>query len=307
VAFQIPEGQEGLADRIEQQFDALVRANVIADVFSATDLRRWLGNFRTPEEKYFAAKLLQSAVIRSWRMIDSSLRQVVDIIAPHLLRQFNLHQVQCLDLFESELQRDHPRIPIRFMAVDGCRIDVAAGNSGDAVLRRFGTRFQVGEQFRLRADRPESFVHDQPVLLVLLDDLLGTGTQITRFIHQYGLNPSPPNIHLVYVPLLATEEGLEKVRRECGDCLSVWPIEELDASAQFFHAEADGLTTWSRDGHNTVNDAREFYRLLAENREIGRERQFSLELTTIMPERCPNNSLRAYWATSGQWYPLKAR
>jgi hypothetical protein len=139
-----------------------------------------------------------------------------------------------------------------------------------------------------------------------LDDLLGTGTQITRFIARYALEPAPTNMHLVYVPLLATSDGLRRVREECPS-LHVWPIEELDASAHFFHPKDDDHSPWSRDGLNTVLEAKTFYNELVTNRGIGQERQYSLSLTALMPERCPNNSLRVYWYGGAQWHPLKAR
>lgn len=304
MVFRVPEGHEGLFDKVRQQFDSLVRAHILGDVFSPTDLMRWLGNFTTPEEQYLAAKLMQSAVIRSWKMIDSSLRQIVDIVAPHYLRLFDLHQVACLDGFERELRSDDATLPVRFMGVDGERIDVAAGNSGDAVLRRFGTQFQVGEAYRLRADRPGSFQHDQPTLLILLDDLLGTGTQIGRFVARYGLNPTPPNMHLVYAPLLATTEGIAKAKNDHPN-LYVSPIEELDASAKFFHPIAGGL--WSSDGVNSAADVKSFYRSLMRARGVPRENQYSLELSAVLPERCPNNTLRAYWSRTESWHPLKTR
>lgn len=304
MAFRIPEGHEGLFDRVRQQFDSLVRAHILGDVLSPTDLTRWLGNFTTPEEQYLAAKLLQSSVIRSWKMIDSSLRQVIDIVAPHYLRRFGLHNVTCLEKFERELQKDLAPLPIRFMGVDGERIDVAAGNSGDAVLRQFGSQFQIGEGYRLRADRPASFQHDRPMLLILLDDLLGTGTQISRFITRYGLDPAPPNMHLVYVPLLATSEGVANVQRD-HPSLHICPIEELDATSKFFHSKEDGL--WSRDETNRATEVQEFYRALMTTRKVPKETEYSLELCAVLPQRCPNNTLRAYWFRSESWLPLKAR
>ena len=306
MSFAVPEGEEDLAERVVRQFRTLVNANVIGDVFSATELARWFGNFQGAEQRYLAARLLQSAIIRSWRMIDGSLRQIVDIVVPPHLRALGLHEVDCLDTFERELQRDRPQVPVRFMGVDGERIDTAAGNSGDAVLRRFGTQFQIGEGFRLRADRPASFTSEQPLLLVLLDDLLGTGTQISRFASRYSLQPAPANIHILYIPLLATREGVERAARDCPS-ITVHPIESLSDSARFFHPLAALPAKWSRDGTNSVADTREFYAQLMTERGIGSEGTFSLELTAMMPERCPNNTLRAYWERRPQWHPLKAR
>jgi len=192
------------------------------------------------------------------------------------------------------------------MGVDGERIDTAAGNSGDAVLRRFGTQFQIGDGYRLRADRSESFVSETPLLLVLLDDLLGTGTQIARFVETYRLNPAPNNIIVVYVPLLATAEGLRNVERDCSSII-VRAVEVLDDTTNFFNSSAGAADLWSRDGANTPGDVRSFYDRLMSDREVRPEDRFSMALTALMPERCPNNTLRAYWARTPQWHPLKAR
>ncbi len=309
MTFVVPSGQERFFDRVRQQFDSLIRANVIMDVFTETELARWVSQFRTNEERYLAAHLLNSAVIRSSRMVESSLRQIIDLIAPTCLRELGLHDVTCIDTFHDDLKRDKPRLPVRFMAVDGARLDSAAGNSGDSVLRKFGVSFQIGDGYRLRSDDPSSFQPSEPLLIVLVDDVLGTGSQFIRFIDRYQLNPSPGNVHLLYAPLLATSAGLDEVRKNVQD-FRIWPIEVLGPSADFFFGLPDSPDVWSRDGSNQLVDVCSFYEQMMDTRGVPRETRYSQNLTVIMHDRCPNNTLRVYWHDSTNapvWHALKAR
>lgn len=305
MAFHVPMGCERLFESVRRDYMALVRANVVSDVFTASELATWLGNFSSDEERYLAAKMLAAAVIRSNRMIESSLRQIVDILAPHYLRAYRLHDIDCLDTFEKELRKDIPSLPIRFMAVDGARLDRAAANSGEAILRKFTAKFRIGDGYRLRADDQQSFTPGKPTLLVLLDDLLGTGTQISRFLREYQVM-ARQNVHVVYAPLLATASGIIATMKEF-EGMVISPIEELSESAGFFYSDDGAGGVWTRDGVNLARESQSFYTALCAQRRIGEEGRYSKSLTVLLPDRFPNNSLGAFWKDSEQWHPLKYR
>lgn len=300
----VPSGHEDLSRHVFQRFRSLV-VNQVIDIISPTDLDCWLRNFETPQAQYLAAQLLSAAVIRTPKMITSSYRHIAEVLLPDLMRSAGLWNFACIEDFASALSAKKPSLPLRIMPVDGIKIDRRPGNSAESVVRNLSIAAKVGDGYLWRADDPNAW-QTFSGLLVLIDDLLGTGRQFSRFADKYGLKDLPPQTCCVYIPLLATVKGLAAVRREYPN-VELRPVETLHENAGFFTGIADGSGIWLRDKTNTVADMRALYEQITREKQVPRESPYSLDLTVLLPGRTPNNSLRAYWNSTGQWRPLMPR
>lgn len=300
----VPSGHEDLSRQVFARFRTLVVDQVI-DIITPTDLDCWMRNFETPEGRYLAAQLLSAAVIRTNKMITSSYRHIAEVVLPDLMRSAGLWTFDCVEDFLAALHAKKPAMPLRIVPVDGLLIDRKPGNSADSVVRSFYIAAKVGEGYLWRADHVDTW---KPFagLMVFIDDLLGTGRQFSRFADKYRLNELPDQTRCVYVPLLATPQGLTSVRKAFPR-IELRPVETLHASAGFFSGMADNPGVWVRDKANTVDDMRSLYAQILSDKKVPKESAYSLELSVLFPGRTPNNSLRAYWNSTGQWQPLMPR
>lgn len=300
----VPSGHEDLSRQVFRRFRSLVVDQVI-DIISPTDLDCWLRNFETPPAQYLAAQLLSAAVVRTNKMITSSYRHIAGVLLPDLMRSAGRWNFDCVEDFAFALHAKNPSLPLRIMPVDGIRIDRRPGNSAETVVRNFSIAARVGDGYLWRADDLNAW-KPFPGLLVLIDDLLGTGRQFTGFAEKYDLKNLPPETHCVYIPLLATVKGMDAVRRKFPN-VELRPVETLHENAGFFSGMPDGSGLWVRDKANTVGDVRALYEKILRDKQVPKESPYTLELSVLLPGRTPNNSLRAYWNSTGQWRPLMPR
>ncbi|WP_285404288.1 hypothetical protein [Luteibacter sp. ME-Dv--P-043b] len=300
----VPSSHEDLSRQVFGRFRSLVVDQVI-DIISPTDLDRWSRNFETAEAQYLAAQLLSAAVIRTNKMITSSYRHIAEVVLPDLMRSAGLWNFDCVEDFLFALHDRKAALPLRIMPVDGLRIDRKPGNSADSVVRNFAIAAKVGDGYLWRADDPKAW---QPFagLLIFVDDLLGTGRQFAGFAKKYQLNELPPQMQCVYIPLLATAKGIGKVREKFPR-VEIRPVESLHASAGFFNETVDNSGLWVRDKVNAAEDVRALYRQIMSDKDVPKEGKYSMELSVLLPGRTPNNSLRAYWNSTGRWQPLMPR
>lgn len=304
MPFSVPEDYASLSRQVFGRFRSLVINNAI-DIVTPTEFDAWRRNFESDEEQYLAAQMLSAAVIRTQRMNKSGYRQILEVILPSLLREAGLWTFDYIDEMEAALSDRTAPIPVRFMPVDGQLLDGRPGNSGDAVLREFGQLARIADRYFVRADDANIW-QNPPELLIFLDDLLGTGSQFSRFATNYGIANLPKTTRCAYVPLMAAQQGMDVVART-HPVVMVKPVEILQISSAFFSESAATPGVWARDGHNSVEDVRAFYRSLMTDRGVGAESRHSLELTVLLPGRPPNNTLKAYWSGNDQWAPLLRR
>ena len=84
--FEAPEGSESFFDDVVEKSDQYIDSGYWDDL-EKLNLRSWLTNFNTSDEKYFAACLLDSLVYRTRRMVNSSLDEVASTRIPNFLKE----------------------------------------------------------------------------------------------------------------------------------------------------------------------------------------------------------------------------
>lgn len=302
MAFHVPDSNYGLLEDVLERFRVLLKKSAITGI-DETRLDRWISNFRTDEEHYLAACMLNRLIFRSQAMIDSSIDHLLHCLLPTHLRKIGHFPHPDIESFLEVLQLNDSDYPIRIVGVDGSRA-FDTGKSGAVIIRQYKRRAGISKFLTCRPDALGE-LSKKVRCLVFVDDMLGTGTQFDRFAKEHALHEKE-GVHIVYCPLIAHVEGLKTLKDNC-PWLTVLPVEIFDGQHNFFCELKDHPGIWGVDGVNTVDDVKGFYNQIAAKHEIPKLGKFGLGLVLGFEHSTPNNSLSMLWASSGKWAALLTR
>lgn len=302
MVFHVPDKNHSLFDDVLDRFRILLKKQVITCISEIT-LDCWIGNFKTDEERYFAACILNRLIFRSEAMIDSSIDHLLHCTLPTYLRQNGLFPYEDIESFLCALQKKQENDFLRFVGVDGSKA-YDTGKSGVLIIRQYKRHAGINKLFTCRPDKLDE-LSEKVQCVVFVDDMLGTGKQFKSFAKEHKLDEKK-HIKMVYCPLVAYTKGLNKLREDC-PWLTVLPVETLDKQHQFFCESTEQSGIWQVDESNTVDDAKAFYNNLAIRNNIPKSTKYSLELALGFEFSTPNNALSMLWASSGQWTALLKR
>ena len=299
TGFKLPKDGAIYTESVFKRCRDLVRY----DVWSGIELSRldgWITNFETPEERYFAARVIDTLIYRSKQQTLALMKQLFQRVIPDLARRQGLNKCLC-SVYQSLKNRN----------IDPCVriVPVIPPNhpptkSGPTIARMLKRQLRFCEEWIVHP-KDVSGEDGQIDSIVFVDDFLGTGEQFSEFLSDTGLEPLLSAGCCIYAPLAAHTEGVNYLRTLYDD-LHVEAVELLDKTHALFHEESGSFP----DGVNSTEDAREFYYKLLEDRkiEIGgpNRRGFGhFELTYVFEHAVPDNSLPIlWWCDSGDWRPL---
>lgn len=303
MAFVVPEKYEGFYDESIRRFKLLLQKQVLTGIES-NSLNRWLSNFRTIEEKYLAAHLLNCLIYRSESMLCSSFQHLIHSELPTFLQSHNFSMNYGLEHFRNELVNAGDDYPVRFVAVDGS-FERVPGKSGATIIRTFRRHLTVNKKILCKPENINT-LPESVRFLIFIDDILGTGKQFSSFVDHYKLSELTDRFKMAYSPQISYVDGLQILNQKY-PWLSVIPIEELDDQNRFFRHKDGMPDIWHADEKNKVTDVKAFYASLVGRAGIPKRTRYSLDLTVLFQHSGPNNSLSVYWAGSEQWNPLIPR
>ncbi|WP_434137038.1 hypothetical protein JQR88_25715 (plasmid) [Pseudomonas luteola] len=302
MAFHVPDANHDLLEDVLDRFRVLLKKSAITGI-DEIKLDRWVANFRTDEEKYLAACMLNRLIYRSQAMIESSIDHLLHCLLPTYLRKINLFSHPHIEDFLEALQCNNPNYPIRLVGVEGSRA-IDTGKSGAVIIRYYKRRAGISQHLTCRPDKLRE-LSPKVRCLVFVDDMLGTGTQFKKFAQEHALHEKN-DIQIVYCPLIAHAEGLKKLQGEC-PWLTVLPVEVLDHQHDFFCELKNRPGVWAVDSANSVVEVKEFYEQLSTKYGIPKISEFGLGLVLGFEHSTPNNTLSMLWANSGKWAALLTR
>lgn len=303
MAFRIPNGYEHFYDEAVQRFKLLLQRQIITGIDSLR-LQGWLANFRSEEDRYLAARILDGLIYRSDRMVCSSLEHLVHCELQSYLKIAGLLRATCLLTFQKSLSCDDSDLPFRFVALDG-QFEATPGKSGAVLIRRLRQQLEVHKVLTCRPERLYQ-LPDSVKSIIFLDDFLGTGTQFDKFAKHYKLNEQQSKFKMLYCPLIAHEKGIQALVKKY-PWITVRPIEQLDSTHAFFRPSTNDGAVWGVDEFNALADVKKHCEDLAARGEIPPRTQYSLELLLGFEFSAPNNTLPLLWAKSARWSPLLQR
>lgn len=266
-------------------------------------LRMWMNNnFRTDEEKYFAACILDHLIYRSNEQTIGLIHQLFERVIPDLTR---LDPTPLGDLRDCLLDLRASKDPgVRL--VTAVKQTDPTTKSGPEISRFMKRYVGVREDWIIKPWEIEDSACQGIKTFVFIDDFLGTGEQFSALLTEEGIDQQKLRDHyFVYAPLAAHEEGVKELALKFPR-LRVRSVELLDKSYGVFDPDCRCFS----DGVNTSEGAREFYFALLKKKLInisGPDRRGfgHLELTYAFQHATPDNSLPIlWWARSPEWTPL---
>jgi hypothetical protein len=309
--FVVPENFSNFATQVRRRFEMLLKNRVITGV-EIIELRQWWRNFDSEEELYLAAHLLDSLVYRTNAMLDSSSHHVLHMILPNALERLGKNRWDNLTHFLKLIRSGNKTLKIRFLAVEGKFLEtngtltLPAAKSGPTLLRTFARATSVPDSLLIQPDGIHTLDKDIDIL-IFIDDCLGTGEQFLKFAGAYELEIQSKNRTLIYIPYVAHIEGVAKLKKHLPN-LIVCPIELLGPGTDFFSGHCENPALWHRDNTNTAKSVEDFYIEFLKRKGIKNPiSKFCLNLSLAFEISTPNNTLKAFYSTEGDWNRLFVR
>ncbi|WOT05857.1 phosphoribosyltransferase-like protein [Shewanella youngdeokensis] len=305
MKIKIPDNHESIYEDAVDVTKKLIRFNYW-DRLDISDLDAWLDNFETNEDKYFASGILLSIIYRSSKSITTFGANIIQIKLPNILEKHNLYSIQCIESWEKDLKAGNKKqLPIRFSAIEG--IDGKPGKSGSAIYRDICNKHFHSRLGVLYNEVSEKLEKDKDFkVLVLFDDILGTGTQFRAYIDKFNLDSL--GIKIIYFPFAAYQESIDSIHSDYENII-ICPVEVLTSSESLF--SENNLAFFNKfHSENTSEELKKYYLNICERKNIKAKDIFGfgeLALTYFFSNSVPNNNIAALWYDSDTWTQLVGR
>lgn len=298
--FRLPEDGELYTRQIVSRCEDFAGTNIWSGI-ETLRLRRWLGNFTTPPEKYFAACVLDRLVYRSSEQTCSLIRQLFQRSLPDACRRRSL-AAAAVDNWTEALQ-GHADIGVRVVPV--IRDNDPPTKSGPLVARLFRRHLRLNERWMIWPWQVRRNRERGVRTFLFADDFLGTGHQFRKFARRVQLREALRNAEAIYVPLMAHQRGLDRLREKL-PWLQCSSVEVLDYSYDVF---SDSHEYFADDHTNRPHAAREYYVDLMMRKGWADRRldvfgYGGLSLVVAFEHATPNATLPVLWTHRASFVPL---
>jgi len=265
-------------------------------------LKRWLKNFTTPEEKYFATLILTKLIYRSEKAILSMFQNIIELVLPELLTKLNIYEVPSLKEWKKGLITPITIQTLPFCISTVTGVDNNIGKSGEDLNRLLKEKQIIYKSINL------NLIHSKPIpkklnTIILIDDIAGTGKQFEKFYNKYK-DRLEHFQHIIYVPLVAYYESIDFIE-DLDDRIHMHPLETLDSEKVFLSDSTEKF-----DGQNTYQDLNTFYHDLLANKGISfsaKQQHYSKNTLYIFKISSPNTNLPLIYHEDDSWNKLFTR
>lgn len=263
-------------------------------------LKSWIANFRTLEERYFAALVLDLLVYRSDDQTLSLLRQLLSRVIPDHARISGLSAAVRMTYQSVRTDKVDPKVRIVPVIPPGS----SPTKSGPVIARHLKRTLRISERWVIYPEQVEAVLPSLDAV-IFIDDFLGTGDQFSDFLLDTQLAPHINSSCFIYGCLAAHRYGIQSLQKMFPK-LHIAAVERLDDSHALFHSDSGTFP----DGENSAEKAKEFYYSLLSDRGINisgpdRRGYGHLELAYAFQHSVPDNSLPILWWDGGElWRPL---
>ncbi|ALS97097.1 hypothetical protein [Lacimicrobium alkaliphilum] len=292
---QLPMDWQDFRTVVLDRVKAYCRANIWPweyDLFTS-----WLSNFDNGTDEYIALHLLDSLIVRSEKMAESGFSRLFNSELLQYLISIDVFP-QTISLSEwDELLKNPRNSPIQFLPV---RMEGDEGESGGAIFRQLSSLINTN-RLSMRSKDTKA--------VVLIDDLLGSGDQISDYLMANNLCSIEPKI--IYCPLIAMESGMVAISDKYSD-LKILPVERVGRRHSLFDLDK---SKFRNDPINPVQNVLAHYRGMkaryaSQNMPFWLGRDDSA-LPIAFEWGCPNQSPSIFWMQNSpikpEWRQLFSR
>jgi len=303
LSFSVPKGADNYSSRVISRIHQLSEAG-LWDI-PLPRLLGWLDGFHGQEQKYFAACLLDSLIYRTPGQFSASLVSLYRGACCHA--SLPILPIKH-DLALVNLLRDRYKDPkIRLVPVI-CDSDPPS-KSGPLVMRRLKKELGISEKWMIWPWQIKAAVSEGVKLIILVDDMLGSGSQMEEFCKKENLKQEIGEAKVIYAPVVAHKNGIRHLRKIWPE-LTVVTAELLNDEHNFFSEK-----NWETFSSGTISPqtAKDYY--INEILPLSGFRKGSvpelgfgdLGLCFGFSHSTPNNSLPILWYGNENWPSLLER
>ena len=273
-----------------------------------TILRNWLNNFKTPDEKYCAAKLLD-------RFVYYSEADIISLLNYGLYELILKRKVLEIEFKTSFSVRNEDLMEIRNNFFSSTLIlpllQDNLSESSLAMLRYLTNDLGFPEQNILNNRNLNSDVFSKARNLIIVDDFIGTGNQLLQFWNQTKikvegeeiivnrLKSKFPNIDIEYLCLVCTEEGYSNFHAENYDVpLRITYCEMLENKFKVFGKDSVYFT------NDEVEACRIVLEELCKKNDLDLLGYNSLDYAIAFHHSIPDSALPLFYKKTSSWRPL---
>lgn len=303
LIFQIPQDGSTYIEEIITRCEDLIN-NQIWEGIHLSRFRRWINNFKTQEEKYFSACVLDSLIYRSDSQTVALMKQLFQRVLSDTTRLNNTH-IGHIDDWEERLQMSRQEGDPLIRLVVAVKQTDPPTKSAYIIARYLKRHLRFSERWIIKPWEIQDHIKAGIRIFIFIDDFLGTGVQFNRLLKKENLEGILQNLYVVYAPLVAHTAGLEYLQKQY-PALRVRSVETLDWSFCLFHPKSICFN----DGLNDCEKAKSFYQTILETKEIRLSKPYisgfgELSLAYAFEHAAPNNSLPIlWWQDSSSFTPL---
>jgi hypothetical protein len=224
ASFTLPHDGLTYTEEVLERCRGLIQCGIWAGLHVAR-LRGWLNNFRTDEEKYFAACILDNLIYRSEQQTVSLIRQLLQRTLADLTRRdpTPLGPVgDWLTLLRTDPWGTDPRLRL----VASVERNDPPTKSAYVIARLMKRYLRINESWIITPWSVAESARKGTQVFVYIDDFLGTGDQFSEIAESEKLQPLFDATYSTYAPLAAHSRGIVSLRNSCPH-LRVAPVEIL--------------------------------------------------------------------------------
>ncbi len=297
--FQLPKDGNIYTEAIFSRCRQLISYGIWSGI-QQSRLQSWIANFRTQEERYFAALVLDLLVYRSDDQTVSLLRQLLSRVIPDHARISRLSAAVRMSYHNLRSNSVDPRV--RIVPVIPPRSSPT--KSGPVIARHLKRALRISERWVIYPEQVDAVLPSVDAI-IFIDDFLGTGDQFSEFLFDTNLADYVGTSCFIYGCLAAHRHGIDSLQKMFPK-LHIAAVERLGSSHALFHSDSGTFP----DGENSAEDAKSFYYSLLSDRGINiigpdRRGYGHFEIAYAFEHSVPDNSLPILWWDGGEsWRPL---
>jgi len=296
--FKLPPNAETYIHEVKDRSFELIQLGIWKGIASL-DVKTWFNNFTDITEKYFAACILDSFIYRSSDQTVALARDLFLKDLPTVLNKTGFNFKNYRELTDDLKSGTDPNLRL----VSVITPHQSPTKSSHTILRLLRRKLGFKEAWMIAPSDIEMEIKNGIETFIFIDDFLGTGTQF-HSMYKNNLSLKCKAVNLFYAPLVAHQEGIEFIEKECSGVNVVF--------AEFLNEHADVFSYAFEDSINSPDSARKFYNQLMNKNDFSllEENKYgvgNLALTYAFEHSSPDNSLNIIWDNKNGWHPLSPK
>lgn len=207
MSFTLPSNHQQLYTEVLDRCFSLIDLDYWSRINKYT-LERWLENFDSDEEKFFAIQILFHLQFRNKKAMISMFKQIIQVLLPLKLEELGIYKIETIQEWENTLKTENKKLfllPFRFSTINK---EGAIGESGDALFRLMAQENIVNKKFGRFIDS----INKDCKVVVLVDDITGSGSQFLEFFERYK-EAFEQFEYIIYAPLVAHVDAIKVLEK----------------------------------------------------------------------------------------------